>query len=127
MTEILTSVSLSDLLTSLLLLAGAFLILAGAIGVARFADFFSRVHAAGVPSTVGVATVLAASAVYLSAHMDQVFWKPILAITGLFLTVPLGTEMLARAAYITNVKPAESYQRDDAEERHAVEHKEAVE
>ncbi|OUM98366.1 MAG: hypothetical protein BAA04_05705 [Firmicutes bacterium ZCTH02-B6] len=109
------------------MLAGAFLILAGAIGVARFGDFFSRVHAAGVPSTVGVATVLAASAVYLSAHMDQVFWKPLLAIVGLFLTVPLGTEMLARAAYITNVKPAETYARDDAEDRHAVEHKEAVE
>ncbi len=108
------------------MLAGAFLILAGAVGVARFHDFWSRVHAASVPSTLGVATVLVASAVYLSARHDQALWRPVLAILGLFLTVPLGTEMLARAAYITNVRPPEDYDRDDAEERH-MEHKEAVE
>jgi len=117
---------LSETLSSALLLLGAFLILAGAVGVARFADFFSRVHAASVPSTVGVAIILLASAVELSAELEELFLKPIIAIIVLFLTVPLGTEMLARAAYITNVQPTGAYARDDAQERQ-VEHKEAVE
>ncbi|HLT58928.1 MAG: monovalent cation/H(+) antiporter subunit G [Limnochordales bacterium] len=115
-----------EILTSLLLLLGAFLILAGAIGVARVSDYFSRVHTASVPSTVGVATVLLGSALYLSVELGQVFLKPVIALIVLFLTVPLSTEMLARAAYITNVKPAVNYVRDDAEARH-MEHKEAVE
>ncbi|HEY8417381.1 MAG TPA: monovalent cation/H(+) antiporter subunit G [Limnochordales bacterium] len=115
-----------EILSSALILLGAFLILAGAVGVARFADFFSRVHAASVPSTVGVAIILLACAVELSAELGHLFLKPVIAIIVLFLTVPLGTEMLARAAYITNVKRTEAYVRDDAEERH-VEHKEPVE
>lgn len=117
---------MTEILTSILLLLGAFLILAGSIGVVRVGDYFSRVHTASVPSTVGVATVLLASAVHVSAQLNQLFLKPVIVLIVLFLTVPLSTEMLARAAYITNIKPATAYVRDDAEERR-MEHKEAVE
>lgn len=116
-----------EILTSILLVTGALLMCAGSFGVARFADFFNRVHAAGLPSTLGVTCLLVAASVYLSAHFGQVFLKPVVALLILFLTVPLGTEMLARAAYITNVKPAQDYVRDDAEEQRKIEHKEAVE
>ena len=52
--------------------------------------------------------------------------KPLLAIIILVGTIALGTEMLARAAYITNVKPWKDYVRDDTTKRD-VEHTDAVE
>lgn len=97
----------------------------GSLGVARFPDFFERIHSSGLPATLGVAAVLLASSIYLSAHFGEVFLKPIIALIILFLTAPLGIEMLARAGYITRVKPAQEYERDETDG--AVGHKEPVE
>lgn len=98
----------------------------GSFGIARFPDFFGRVHSAGVPATLGVAAMLIASALHLSVEFREVFLKPIIAIVILFLAAPLSTEMLARSAYITNVKPARRYVRDDTAVRD-VEHQDPVE
>ena len=116
-----------EILTSFLVVAGAILVCAGSFGVARCKDYFERVHAAGLPATLGLSLLLIASSIHLSAHLGEPFLKPIVVVAILFLTVPLGTEMLARAGYITNVKPAHEYARDDAEEQRELEHKEPVE
>ena len=118
--------SLIEILTSLLLLTGAGLMFAGSLGVARFPDFFHRIHAAGIPGTLGVGALLLAASFYLSFHHGHLVIKPLLAIVILVGTIALGTEMLARAAYITNVKPSTDYVRDDTLERD-VEHTDAVE
>lgn len=116
-----------EILTSVLVVLGALLVCAGSFGVARFKDYFERVHSAGLPATLGLTALLVASSIHLSAYFGEVFLKPIVVVVILFLTVPLGTEMLARAGYITSVKPAHEYVRDDAEEQHEIEHKEPVE
>lgn len=115
-----------ETLTSLLLLTGAGLMFAGSLGVARFPDFFHRIHAAGIPGTLGVGALLLAASLYLSFHHGQLVVKPLLAIIILVVTIALGTEMLVRTAYITNVKPFTDYVRDDTVERN-VEHKDPVE
>ena len=99
---------------------------AGSFGIARFPDFFYRLHSGGIPGTLGVGALLAASALYLTFEFGHFVFKPILAMFILVLTVPLGTEMLARSAYITNVKPSKAYVRDDTVERE-LEHKDPVE
>lgn len=48
-------------LLSLLLLAGSFFMLAGAIGLVRFPDFYMRLHAPTKASTLGVGSILLAS------------------------------------------------------------------
>lgn len=116
-----------EILTSILVILGALLVCAGSFGVARFHDYFERLHSAGLPATLGLTALLVASSIYLSAHFGEVFLKPIVVVVIIFFTVPLGTEMLARAGYITNVKPAHEYARDDAEDQHELEHKEPVE
>lgn len=110
----------------MLLVVGALLMCAGSFGVARSSDFFSRIHLAGLPATLGVTSLLLAATIYLSVHTNQVFLKPIIALVILFLSAPLGIEMLARAGYITNIEPSHPYLRDDTLTRD-VEHKEAVE
>lgn len=115
-----------EILTSLLLVTGAVIMFAGSFGIARFPDFFYRLHAGGIPGTMGVGALLAAASLYLSFHLGYFVFKPVLAMLILVLTVPLGTEMLARSAYITNVKPSTEYERDDTAERELT-HKDAVE
>ena len=119
-------ISLIEILTSVLLIVGALLMCAGSFGVARSSDFFSRIHLAALPATLGVTTLLLAASIYLSIHLSQLFLKPIIALFILFLSAPLGIEMLARAGYITNIAPSQPYVRDDTLTRD-VQHKEAVE
>ena len=45
-------------LSSLCLLLGAFLIFSGGLGVLRFPDFFTRMHAAGVTETMAVTLIV---------------------------------------------------------------------
>ena len=46
------------LLSSGLIFAGCFFVLAGALGVLRMPDFFTRMHAAGMTDTLGAEFVL---------------------------------------------------------------------
>ncbi|HZP88182.1 MAG TPA: monovalent cation/H(+) antiporter subunit G, partial [Burkholderiales bacterium] len=48
-------------LVSLALLIGAFFTLVGSIGLLRFPDFFSRLHAPTKASTLGLSAILLAS------------------------------------------------------------------
>lgn len=115
-----------ETLTSLFLVAGALLMCAGSFGVARFPDFYRRLHSTGIPATLGVSALMVAASIYLSTQVGEIVLKPIISVVILFLTVPLGVEMLARSAYITNVQPWKGYVRDDTEIR-GVEHKKAEE
>lgn len=115
-----------EILTSALLVLGALLMFAGSFGLVRFPDFFHRIHAAGIPGTLGVGALLIAATLNLSFHYGYLVIKPLLALIILVGTIALGAEMLARAAYITNLKPPEGFVRDDTLRRD-VEHTEPVE
>jgi monovalent cation/proton antiporter, MnhG/PhaG subunit len=117
---------LIEILTSALLILGAVLMFAGSFGLVRFPDFFHRIHAAGIPGTLGVGALLIAASLYLSSYYGYLVIKPLMALIILIGTIALGTEMLARAAYITNLKPPQGYVRDDTLQRD-VEHTDAVE
>lgn len=119
--------SLIEILTSILLITGAGLMFAGSFGLFRFPDFFHRIHAAGIPGTLGVGALLLAASFYLSFEHGYLVIKPLLTIIILVGTIALGTEMLARAAYITNVKPSQAYIRDDTLQRLDIEHTDPIE
>ena len=94
---------LLDILSWILFLIGGAGILAGAIGIVRFPDFYARLHAAGVTDTAGAELVLLGMA--LQAPNWLVVAK--LAIIGFFLffTSPLSTHAIAHAAWIVGLKP----------------------
>lgn len=86
-----------------LLLAGGFFCVVGGVGLVRMPDFYTRMHAASVTDTLGVAFMLAG--MMLQAGLTLVTVK--LAFIGVlvFFTSPTATHALARAAMARGVKP----------------------
>jgi len=87
-----------EVLVSLLLLFGAGFVLVGAIGLLRFPDFFTRLHAPTKATTLGVGSLVLASAAWLSWHGSGVPLAEVLIAAFLFLTAPVSAHMLAKAA-----------------------------
>jgi multicomponent Na+:H+ antiporter subunit G len=83
-------------LTALLLLLGAILSLLAAIGVLRFPDTFSRMQASSKASTLGLACLLAGTALQFSDVSVLVRLGSIAAF--IMLTAPLSAHVVARAA-----------------------------
>lgn len=88
-----------DVLTMVLLLGGALMSLAAAVGLLRFPDLLSRMHAATKPQVLGLLLFLMAIAV------EQRSWAvvPVLIICWIFqlLTAPVSAHMVGRAGYRT--------------------------
>ncbi|MGF7160480.1 multicomponent Na+:H+ antiporter subunit G [Rhodoligotrophos appendicifer] len=94
---------MTDILVALLLLVGAFLCLSAALGVTRFPDVYSRMHAASKAGTLGVGVLFVAVAVQFS-DIDITI-RALVGIAFFILTAPISAHLLARAAYWAGVKP----------------------
>ena len=75
---------------------GVFFLLLGAVGILRFPDFYTRMHAAGKCDTLGVLLTFLGLAIY--EGIDFVSAKILLIALFLFLTSPTATHAIARAA-----------------------------
>ena len=80
-----------------LLLVGAFFLLVGSIGLARFPDFFMRLHAPTKATTLGVGGLLVASMLWHWAHGEWAV-RELLITLFLFVTAPVSANLLAQAA-----------------------------
>ncbi|MDQ4137396.1 MAG: monovalent cation/H(+) antiporter subunit G [Actinomycetota bacterium] len=89
--------SLLDAAAGVCLVLGAFLSLAAGVGLLRFPDVLSRMHAATKPQILGLLFVIAAVAI--SARS----WTILLALTPVVVfqlaTAPIAAHMIGRAAY----------------------------
>jgi multicomponent Na+:H+ antiporter subunit G len=85
-----------DVAAGILLIGGSLLAALGGVGLLRFPDVFTRMHAATKAATVGVIGTTAAAA--LEAGTSGVLVLG-LVMALLFLSGPLGMSLLARAAY----------------------------
>ena len=95
--------SVLDVLSWVLFVLGSGLVLTGAIGVFRFPDFYTRLHAAGVTDTFGADLVLLAMA--LQAGNLLVAVKLLLIFIFLLLTSPVSTHAIAHAAWARGLPP----------------------
>lgn len=86
-----------DLVVMLLVLVGAVLCLTAAIGLLRFRDVPTRLHAATKPQVLGVLLICAAVALSLRSWAVVAFIVPIVLIQ--FATAPLSAHMVGRQAY----------------------------
>ncbi|CAN5461364.1 monovalent cation/H(+) antiporter subunit G [soil metagenome] len=86
-----------DIISSVLILAGSTLALTAAIGVVRFPDTLSRMHAASKPQTLGLLLVLIGAAIRLRGHPDV----GMIILTGLFtlITAPVVAQRVGQLAY----------------------------
>ena len=85
------------------LLLGFFLSAVAVIGVLRFPDFFTRLHASGKAETLGIVLTLVGLAIYCESLITSI--KIILIAFFVMLANPIGTHLLARAAYQSGVIP----------------------
>lgn len=83
---------------AILLLAGALLCLLAAIGVIRFPDLLSRMHAATKPQVLGIILVMLSIAITLRSL--SVLATTLLVILFQMLTAPVASHMVARAAVL---------------------------
>jgi multicomponent Na+:H+ antiporter subunit G len=92
-----------NILTVISLAGGLFFVLAGAVGVIRLPDFYTRLHAAGMTDTLGAELIL--FGLILQADGWQVIAKLLLVAFFLFVTSPTATHAVAHAAYKAGEKP----------------------
>ncbi len=87
-----------------LIILGSMISIIGALGLLRFPDIYTRTHAQTVVNVGGTCMILVG--VFLEAPFLSLYSaKSILLIIFIFLTSPVGTHAIARAAYKSGVKP----------------------
>jgi len=86
-----------------LILSGSAFSIIGAIGVLRFPDFWSRLHAASVSDSAGMILLLAGMALY--SGWGLIALKLVLIGVFLFLTGPTSTHAVANAAMVSGLRP----------------------
>lgn len=92
---------MSEITTSVLVVAGGLFAFAAALGVVRLPDVLTRMHASTKAGTLGCGLILSAVAVHFGE--TGVVARALVAIAFLLLTAPIAAHMIGRAAYRTGV------------------------
>jgi multicomponent Na+:H+ antiporter subunit G len=97
-----------DILSWVLLLTGGAVGVMGGLGLIRFPDFYTRLHAAGVTDTL--CALLIILGLIIQAGLSILTIKLALILLFLMFTAPTASHALARSALVDGVTP----QIDDA-------------
>ena len=94
---------LQTFVAPVLLLAGCFFCFAGGVGILRFPEFFTRMHAAGVSDTLGAGLVLVALMLFSMSFAEVI--KLALIMAFILITSPTSSHALAKVAVRAGVLP----------------------
>lgn len=94
---------LFDTLSWLFLISGSFFCLTGAIGLFRFPEFFSRIHAASLTDTLGASLILIG--LMFQAGWGLALPKLILILVFSLLAGTTASHAMAKAALKSGLKP----------------------
>lgn len=98
-----------DIIVAVLLLFGVFFFFAGAVGIIRFPDFYSRLHPAGKLDTMGQLAMMIAMALYtvqeLTLGAILTALKILLIIVFVFITSPTATHAIVDAGVRAGLMP----------------------
>ena len=92
-----------DVAAAAILVVGVGFVLLATLGLWRFDDVYSRIHAATKATTLGVLLVVVAVALRVETSTDLV--KLLLVAILQLITAPVGGHMLGRAAYWSGTRP----------------------
>jgi multicomponent Na+:H+ antiporter subunit G len=138
-------------LTAFMLIGGIFFMIVGAVGVVRLPDTYCRSHASSKCVTLGIIGLLAALVLYVAAaaQLDVAttataeidaeqsisgntapgvvaLTKALLVVAFVFISAPVGSHMLARAAHFAGVKLTDATLSDDLVEDDQAAEREAL-
>lgn len=116
-----------DVIAMAMIIGGTFLFLGSSIGLVRFPDFYTRMHAAGKGDTLSTLLIVGGLCVYHLHDVIEViqhdgpWYKPVFVILKMLgiclfimLTSPTSTHALIEAGYEDGIKP--NVERDDLKE-----------
>lgn len=86
---------MTDAIVGIVAIAGALLVLLAGVGVLRFPDLYSRMHAATKATTIGLGLISIAGAIAIDGGSAKI----LLAAAVIFITAPSAAHFIGRAAY----------------------------
>jgi|TARA_B110000503_G_scaffold133541_1_gene211190 multicomponent Na+:H+ antiporter subunit G len=105
--------TLLSLASSFCLLFGSFLCLSGGVGILRFPDFYTRMHAVGVTDTLATAMILIG--LMLQNPEMLVIVKLVLILLMTLFISPTTSHALGQAAILNNLTPLIAEDKNHAE------------
>lgn len=100
-----------EVIAGAMMLTGCVLAVIAGIGLQRFGDVFARMHAATKPATLGLALVLLGAALLVDDPGSKA--KLVLVVVLQFLTAPIGSHLVGRAAYRAGTELSEGTSVDE--------------
>lgn len=92
-----------EILSWIFIVLGSFFTIVGAVGMVRFPDFWSRLHAASITDSGGV--ILLILGMCIQAGFTLITVKLIVIGIFLFITGPTSTHAIANAAMVSGLRP----------------------
>lgn len=105
---------IKEWLSIILLILGALFMLLASIGLLRLPDIYMRMHAVTKAPTLG--TLLMFTGLCIQFTDLSTIIKSAVIIFFIFLTIPVATHMIGRAAHLMQVPKWKKTERDDLEE-----------
>lgn len=104
---------MKEIVISIFVIIGTFFVISSSIGIIRFPDVYTRLHAASKSATLGVASILIGAFLFFLFEEQLISGKLILGILFILLTAPVGGHMISRAAYLSGIKLWDKSVKDD--------------
>ena len=92
-----------------LVVVGAGFSLIGSLGLLRMPDFFTRLHGPSKATTIGMGSILLASALYMSVRGPGLSLHEFMISLFIAITTPVGSHLLAKAARHRRVPGSEGW------------------
>ena len=86
---------MNNLIVYFFVLSGAFFILVAAIGIVKFRDIFSRMHAATKAPSFGIFLIVIGMCIYF--NQPVVYIKGLFIVLFVYLTAPLGAHAIIKS------------------------------
>ena len=98
-----------EAIVALLIVAGAAFSLIGSLGLLRMPDFFMRLHGPSKATTIGIGSLLLASALYLSFSRPGLSLHEFMISLFIVITTPVASHLLAKAARHRQLRGSEGW------------------
>ena len=102
-----------EAIVAILVLLGAAFTLVGSFGLLRMPDFFTRLHGPSKATTIGIGSLLIASALFMSQRDGGLSLHEFLISLFIGITSPVGSHLLAKAARHRRLPGSEGWTEPD--------------
>jgi len=96
-------IAILEVLVIGLIALGLFFMIIGPLGLIRFPDFYTRIHASGKCDTLGEGLILLGFILYEGFTFEAV--KLVFLVLFIYVLTPTATHAIVRAAYVMGLKP----------------------